>query len=198
MKKNLTHEESLTIIQEMIGTARGNLYLGGGKFFLLWGYLITLASLFHFCILMFTPDKTSFIGYFWIATTIIGFIISFYMGYKDRKKALVKTIASTLNTKIWMGFGVCVVLILFSPIIQNNWLVYPAISTVYIYALYLSVAIYRFKEMRSLVLICLICLLLYSYLPFLYYPLVMAAIMFFGNIMPGHIIRSKTKKNKYV
>lgn len=198
MKKNLTHEESLTIIQEMIGTARGNLYVGGGNHFLLWGYLITLACLFHFCILMFVPDKANYIGYFWLGTTIIGFIISIYMGYRDRKKELVKTAAAALNNKIWMGFGVSVVVILFSPIIQNNWLIYPTISMVYTYALFLSVAIYKFKKMNILVIICLICLLLYNFLPYIYYPLIMATIMFFGNIMPGHIIRSKSKNNKYV
>lgn len=198
MKQNLLHEESLNIIQEMIVQARGNLSKGEGKHFLLWGYIIAFSSLAHFCIASFLPQFATHIGYIWLTTTVLGFITSFIWGYRDRQKELVRTFMSDINGKVWIGFAIGVFLIYFFPIFKNLWYIYPSISVLYIYALFLSASIYKFKWMLLSVAIGFVCVILYKFVPYIYYPLLMAIIMLVGNIIPGHIISHKAKRNNHV
>ena len=50
METNLTQQQSLKIIQEMIATSKNNLK-DNSFFFLLWGWLVLIASLSNFALI---------------------------------------------------------------------------------------------------------------------------------------------------
>lgn len=83
-KINLTPEESFNIINKAISNFKMN-YKENGKSFLLWGWMLTLASFSHFVILRILHSKEAFEleGLFsmgiWLVFGLAAFIIQFFM-----------------------------------------------------------------------------------------------------------------------
>ena len=194
MENKMNEQESLRIISEMITTARGNIRKGAGKHFLLWGYLIFLASIAHFVLINFTASGGEGIGLLWLGATAFGILISMIMGFRDYRKPRVVTYIGSISLRIWAGFLVCLVVIMILLRGEAGWYTYPAITFIYTYAFYISTAIYKIKWMYISVAICVVCLLLYNFVLYSYYPLLMALVMLVGNILPGHYLNYKGKE----
>ena len=193
MENNLNEQESLRIISEMISTAKGNMKKGAGKHFLLWGYLIFLASIAHFVLINFTASGGEVIGILWLGVTAFGILISVIMGIRDHREPGVVTYIGSISLRIWGGFMVCLVAIMILLRGEAGWYTYPAITFIYTYALYISTAVYKIRWMYISVAICVVCLLSYYFVTFSYYPLLMALTMLVGNILPGHFLNYKAK-----
>jgi hypothetical protein len=89
-KNNLTPEESLIIISKAITNFKIN-YKESSKVFLLWGWILTLASFSNFIILkiLHAQEAYNLMGpysfYNWLAFIAAGFIIKFFMLRKVNK-----------------------------------------------------------------------------------------------------------------
>lgn len=98
-KINLTPEESFAIINKAISNFKMN-YKENGKSFLLWGWMLTLASFSHFVILKILHSKEAFEleGLFslgiWVVFGLVAFIIQLFM---DRKMNREKKVYSYLD-----------------------------------------------------------------------------------------------------
>ncbi|NLY24227.1 MAG: hypothetical protein GX042_04325 [Bacteroidales bacterium] len=198
MENKMNEQESLRIISEMISTARGNIRKGAGKGFLLWGYLIFAASAAHFVMLNYTTIDERKSSILWLGATAIGVIINVIMGIMDHRKPGVVTYIGSISLRIWVGFLVCLIAIMILLRGEAGWYTYPAITFIYTYALYISTALYKIRWMYISVSICVVCLLLYKFIPFSYYPLLMAMVMLVGNILPGHYLNYKGKERSNV
>ena len=76
--KNLTGQESLNIITEMIETAKGNVK-DRGFYFLLWGWIVIITNLGHYLLHTFTEFKHPY--YIWAVSVFVGLIVSVIYGY---------------------------------------------------------------------------------------------------------------------
>jgi hypothetical protein len=195
MEKNFSQEDGLLVIRQMIDQAKGKLEKGDGKYFILWGYLITITCVLHYASYKFFDMDPNYSGYLWGIPTGIGIIISFYFGWKDGKKETVKTYVSSMISQIWIGFACMCLLISFLLLGKYGVFIYPAISLVYAYATYLSAHAFRMKWMFISAGACFVCIILYRFVPYAEYPLLMASMLVCGNLIPGHIINYKAKKN---
>ena len=98
-KKDLTPKESFDIINKAISNYKIN-YKENAKIFLLWGWLLTLASFSNFIILKILHSKEAYqlMGLYslgnWVVFGLIGFIILFFM---ERKINKVKKVYSYLD-----------------------------------------------------------------------------------------------------
>ena len=119
MEKQIDEQMSLTIIREAIENARSN-FRDNGFFYLLWGWLVLIASLLDFSLIRFVSTPMHWLG--WpIIMTIGGFVSGIY-GYRLGKKSTVRTFVDTAIMFLWMGFGVSIVLIIIATIInQISW-----------------------------------------------------------------------------
>lgn len=88
---NLTPEESLSIINKAIANFKMN-YRETAKVFLLWGWVLAIASLSNFIIIKILNSREVSIGLFsllnWAAFILIGFILMLLMQHninKDKK-----------------------------------------------------------------------------------------------------------------
>ena len=102
-KNNLTPEESLAIINKAISNFKMN-YKENGKTFLLWGWMLTLASFSHYVILRILHSKEAFEleGLFslgnWVVFGLVAFIIQFFMERKiNRDKKVYSYLDSYLK-----------------------------------------------------------------------------------------------------
>jgi hypothetical protein len=105
-KNNLTPEESLTIISKAIANFKMN-YKESAAIFLLWGWILTLASFSSFIILKTLHDKEAYqlMGLFslgnWAVFILFGFIIHFFMLRKiDRDKKMYSYLDTHIK-KLW-------------------------------------------------------------------------------------------------
>jgi len=112
-KDNLTPEESFDIINKAISNFKMN-YKENSKVFLLWGWILTLASLSSFIILKISSSWEAhelmvgkwelkgliFLGN-WIVFCSIGFIIMYFMVRKMKKNKKVFSHIDTFIDNLW-------------------------------------------------------------------------------------------------
>lgn len=125
-KKNLTPEESFAIINKAISNFKMN-YKESAKAFLLWGWILSLASFSHFIILKIlksyeahelTVGNWELTGLFiignWVLFSLIGFLILFFMERKITKKKKVYSHLDSYIKNLWYvtaaGFFVAIFL----------------------------------------------------------------------------------------
>ena len=105
-KTILTPEESFDLINKAISNFKKN-YKESAKTFLLWGWMLTLASFSNFIILKILHNKEAYelMGLYslgnWVVFGIIGFIIQFFMLRKVDKNKKVYSYLDTYLTKLW-------------------------------------------------------------------------------------------------
>ncbi|MCD8072276.1 MAG: hypothetical protein LUE10_03720 [Alistipes sp.] len=194
MENKMTSQESLTLIVNMIEQAKGNFKKGGGKYFILWGYVVVVASLVHF-LSVETGVIISVREYIWPAALVIGLAFTIFYSTRDRNRTSVKTYVGYMLGRIWVAFGIAVVLIYILLGKHYGVMIYPAISLIYTMSLFLSASAFKLRWMYIPVAVCVACLVLYGFVQPLCQPIIMAAMITAGNIIPGHILNIKGREN---
>jgi len=201
--KTLTEQESLNIINEMIYQTREYFQKGAANTSIFWGYYIAAIALFNF-ILLQIPDVASYSYYVWFLT-IPGAFISMYITRK--KNTLVKTHINTIINRIWIAFGISVLIFigtLYISAVAANIPALPIVITPIILimmgiAQYATAAACKFRLYVYSAMIfwsgALICTLTYFSGRSDYQFIVMAACMIIGFVIPGHILNSKAEKD---
>ena len=105
-KNDLTPEESFDVINKAISYFKMN-YKENSQVFLLWGWILTLASISNFIILKFVHSTEPWIlkGYLilgnWIVFFLIGFIIMYFMVRKMNKDKKVYSHIDKFIDNLW-------------------------------------------------------------------------------------------------
>lgn len=101
---NLTPEESFSIINKAIANFKMN-FRETAKVFLLWGWVLAIASLSNFIILKILYSREASIGllslYNWAAYILIGFIIMLIMEHKINKEKKVFSYIESYFKNLW-------------------------------------------------------------------------------------------------
>ncbi|SNS60344.1 hypothetical protein SAMN05421640_0831 [Ekhidna lutea] len=107
--KELSKDESLALITDMISQAKRNVAKGGSFYFLLWGWVVMFANLGHYLIAKF--DWLDYPYIVW-TLTIPAVIASIVYGAKKSKEK-VKSHLDRLYSQIWLAVFIGVIIILF-------------------------------------------------------------------------------------
>jgi hypothetical protein len=127
-RKELTPEESFTIINKAISNFKVN-YKESAQIFLLWGWVLTLASFSNFIILKILHSREAYelMGPYslgnWAVFLLIGFIILFFLLRRMNREKKVYSYLDTYINKLWqvtaasffVGTFVCVKLAIMPP-----------------------------------------------------------------------------------
>ena len=98
--KEMTAQESLRIITETMNNNRQEIVRHGGKYFFMWGILLTVFSLLVY-ILWKTTDNAAW-NNLWFAMPVIGFPLSMWLRKKDGVRA--ENMITRMNSGIWRTF----------------------------------------------------------------------------------------------
>jgi hypothetical protein len=112
-EKQMTEQESMLIIQQMIQTAK-NEQKDNGKGWIVWGWLLFLASMFTYLNQQFKWFNTFFFWNLFGLATLLLFAYEFIQKRLIRKHYRVKTYTNDLLKKLNGGFFICLMLIIFS------------------------------------------------------------------------------------
>ena len=101
--KEMTAQESLKIITETMNKNRQDIVRHGGKYFVLWGILLTVFSL----LVYFFWKTTGHAAWcnLWFGMPLVGLPLSRWIGSKEKVISAENTI-SRINTGIWRAFGI--------------------------------------------------------------------------------------------
>ena len=100
--KEMTAEESLSLITETLNNTRKEITRNSGKYFILWGIMLTIFSLSIYLLCKFT-DKDAW-NWLWFAMPAIGIPTGRFLRGKEGSE-LVRNDVSRFVSGIWSTFG---------------------------------------------------------------------------------------------
>ena len=192
MEKEMTQQESLDLIQEMILTAKKSVR-DNGFFYLLWGWLVIIASLSDYTLQRMEIDNH---GIVWAVLMTGGGIASAVYGRKMSKAQKVKTHIDILMSYLWGAFGVSLFIILFFSI-KTGISPCPPLLVLCGIGTFVSGGVLKFKPL----IIGGILFWLFSIITFSvdvhYHLLIYSLAIFIGYLIPGYILKREfNKENK--
>jgi hypothetical protein len=101
--KEMTAEESLSLITETLNSSRKEITRRSGKYYILWGALLTFFSIIVYLLWKLT-DQAAW-NNLWFGMPIIGFLLARLMSRKDTETH-VQNDVSRITQGIWTSFGI--------------------------------------------------------------------------------------------
>lgn len=193
-EKNLSQEESLKVIHEMIEMAK-NKICETGFHFLLWGCLVISASLLQYIMLQKGMEENS--NYVWIIMPLIGFPIAMIYEYKKKKQQGTQTKFDSIYGFLWLGFGITLTLTI---VISLYYHLNPIAFILILVGLttFVSGAIHQFPPLIIGSIAFWISGLLCTQADHQNQLLINAAATFIGYVIPGFLLWKKSKKVNHV
>ncbi len=196
METNFTEQDSLKVITEMIENSRAKIR-DNGFFYLLWGWLVLIASVTNFILLIVDYEKA------WLPWPILmigGGIASGIAGYKLGKNARVKTLFDTAMIYLWSSFLVLLFIILFMaakgtiPWIASNAL----IIALYGLGTFMSGGLLKFKPLIFGGVVSWALAIITLFIPDIYSLLTIALSIIIAYLIPGYMLKTRDKNLSYV
>lgn len=186
--KKLHEEKSLDIITEMINRAKGNIQ-SEYVFFLIWGWIVALASFLHYGLIKFTNIEHPELAWTLI---IIGVIFSAWYGYKIGRKQKVRTYSDRIYSNIWLVFLINYFIVLFF-MKDINYNVNPIILLLAGGSTYLSGIVIKFKPIVLGGIFLWISAVICYIVPGETQLLVGGTSIMIGYLVPGYMLKYKNK-----
>ena len=101
--KEMTANESLALITETLNNNRKEITRRGGKYFVLWGILLTFFSLLVYALWKSTGH--SYWNNLWFALPLVGYPLARMIRSKE-ESAVATNVVSRIISGIWTSFGV--------------------------------------------------------------------------------------------
>ncbi len=185
-QNTLSEKESLELIGKMIHTVKNDIN-DNSFYYLLWGWLVFIASMGHWIWQYFTlpmPYLT------WIVLMPLGGIISIYYGFKFERKQKVRTYIDDIMKFVLIAFLVSLFMVLlFMP--KLTIYTYPMVMMVYAIWLFISGGALRFKPLIYGGIVNWILAIGAMYVGFQTQLLLLALAVLLGYIIPGHMLKSR-------
>lgn len=188
-EKNISHLESLHVIADAISRTKDN-FRENSFYFLLWGWLITAASVAFFVLQQYTTIHIFFVPFPIAAAT--GGIITIARYLKYRSVAPTESYITYFLSRLWMVLGLNFVAVVFINVSQHQQpftytLILAGIGT------FVSGLVMKFRPMTIGGIICLISAMVIVYVPQEYRVLLHGAAIISGYLVPGYLLKGSNK-----
>ena len=181
----------LAVIEEMIAQSKLNIS-EGSIFYQLWGWLVLIAAVVNYVLLMYTNYEYHFIA--WPILMTVGGIISGFIGSRMEKRSGVKTYVDRAITYLWSAFTISLIAILVTMVKYGAEVVYPIVIILYGLGTFVSGGILKFKPLIWGGVLCWILGSIAVYMSFSNQLLILIAAILGSYIIPGYLL-SKSKQN---
>ena len=188
--KPITNEESMQIITEMIETSKNNLK-DNGFIWLMWGWLVTIASMFQF-ISMEVGFRHGYLA--WVLMPLGG-VITIWYSIRKSKESNVRTHVDTFMKSLWTAFGIAIVLVISMVSQHDELMVLPLCMMLYGIGTFVSGGALKFKPLKAGGLICFFCAAIAFNVGPQYQLLLISIAVIASYIIPGYILKSEYRKS---
>ncbi len=187
-EKEMSSEESLRVIQQMIHTAKRD-FEDDSFHYLLWGWLVFAASLGQLILFKQGFEHSEIT---WLLMPI-GAVIAFLYGRKQEKSERVKTYVSDFVKYVMGAMGISIfIVILFSAKLGAFTL--PIIMILYAIALFIMGGILQFKPLMFGGITNWILSIVAFNFPSEMQLLILALAVLLGYIIPGYMLGKRRQK----
>ena len=201
METNLSHEQSLPLISEMINRAQNNFQKESMNPMIYWGYMIAATAIAN-CIMMHVLKNPhlSFLVWLVMIPCAVG---SYFINRRINRTALVKTHIDKIGDMLWKSFGIGVMIFIVTIYIvsfrlkdfQVMLLINSVIMSMIGICEFASACIYRYKPWYWLAALfwtgSVACAFLHVDMQFI----VLALCMILGFVIPGHLLNHQVRKS---
>jgi hypothetical protein len=189
-EKQISPEESIKLIQSMIGKARQR-YTDNSIFLLLWGWIVLIASLSHYYLAVHTDFEQPYIVW---SLTFVGVIASMIIGAKKGKQKIVSNYTDKLYGWLWLSLGIAMFTVIFNGNLVN-WNTTPFILLFAGVGAALSGVMMNFKPLKFGA-ICFWVLAMIAFRQDENTQMLLLAIgIALGYLLPGYIMKANSKKH---
>ena len=189
-EKILNPQESLRIIRETIDVAKKGVQENGFHF-LLWGWLVVLASLGEYYLRQVRGGTDPYLV--WAIMPLIGVPAALIYEWRRDKKQHERNLVREWYGLVWLGFAISLILSLVLAI-RNQVSPVPLVMTLAAFATFMSGLLMRFKPLVFGAIVlwggAAICLAL----PMGEHVLVQAVGIALGYLVPGYMLNHKARQ----
>ena len=191
-EKEMSSEESLRVIQQMIHTAKRD-FEDDSFHYLLWGWLVFAASLGQFILYKQGFEHSEIT---WLLMPV-GAVIAFLYGRKQEKTERVKTYVSDFVKYVIGSMVISLFIVLcFSGKLQTY--TYPIIMILYASMLFIMGGILQFKPLMFGGITNWILSIVAFFNPIEMQLLILALAVLLGYIIPGYLLSRRQKNTSIV
>lgn len=190
-EKNITEKEGLDIINKMIASAKNELD-DDSYHYLLWGWLVFIASAGHYILLEMSYDKP-WLG--WAILMPLGGLLSMLYGMKQGKARKVTSYVDEVMKYVLIAFLVSLVIVLFFMGKLESY-TYPLIMVIYGVWLFVSGGALRFKPLVASGIINWVIGIITFFVNFKWQLVLLAIAVLLGYIIPGYMLKARFKKQQ--
>jgi len=190
LEENFSPEESLLVIQSMIDKTKASV-ADRSFYFLLWGWLVFIASIGQFVIKVIFESNWHPIVW---SVNIFGFIISIYHGVKEGKKRRVKNYVDDSLHYIWIAILIVYILFIvaFARIGWQNCFTFYMM--LYGIGSYVTGRLLKFSPLVWGAVASWVLSLVSTFTSFDINILLCSAAILVSYIIPGYLLRKKYKE----
>lgn len=187
--KELTHVQSLELIEQMIATARHKT-VDNGFHFLLWGVLVALTSILVY--ILSINGMGPVVHFSWAIMSAMGMVAALVYERRQTKTAQTQTQLDRIYINLWLGFGLTLVILIF---ISLSYGVIPIAIILALVGLatFISGVINRFRPLVVGAIIFWICAAACTQFNPNTQLLLNAMAITLGYIVPGILLWKKSK-----
>lgn len=191
-EKEISPAESLTIINNMINTAKHKI-ADDGFHIIFWGWLITLCALTHYLTLKLGYDWG---GVVWTIFPPLGAVVSTIYGYREGRAKKVKTYVDSHLGYLWGGFAVCLFITLIFMGHYGLKATYFSLMQLYGIATFVTGGLLNFRPLIFGSFFSFAFAILSVFVSESDLLLCLSGALVCSYIIPGHMLRSKFKSER--
>ncbi len=192
-ESSLTELESWDIIQRMIQEAK-NEVRDDGFFYLLWGWLVLVASLGHYVLGYVLHYPHPYIVWLLMLVGVIGTV---YQVNRRSRKERVKTYISRFMASFWFAIFIAIVITLIGGGFKIGFqAAYPILIALYGVATFTSGSLFRFKPLIIGGAACWILAVVAFFVSFPVQLLLMALTTLVSYLIPGYLLKASYRHER--
>ena len=201
MEETFNHEQSLSLINEMIQRAQNNVNKGKTYSFIILGYVLAAAAIAIYVLLhtLSNPNQS-----FWVWLVIVPAMVA--MNFVERRingEKYVKTHIEKIGGMVWAGFGISSVVfiaVVFTITFNTGTntiflLCTPVILTMVGMAQFITACVFRNEMWYLIAIVYWVGSLACTFLNGDAHMIIFAVCMLLGYAFPGHLLLHKAKKS---
>jgi len=183
-EETLSPQQSLELISSVIAKTKDNIK-ANSFLFILWGWLISTASILFFVLNRFTNFKYFFLPFPVLALLGISISLRYYI---KQKRRTTETHLSYFLYRMWLVLGICFITVVFINVSQN---LIPVTYTLLVAGIgtLVSGLVLKFNPLIFGGTLFLISAVLSIYIPIEYRMLFHGVIIIAGYLIPGYLLK---------
>ena len=191
IEKSLSPQESLRVIRETIDIAK-NSFRDNGFHFLLWGWLVVIASAGHYYLAEIQhaprPDMA------WMVMVVVGVPVAFFYEWRRGKREKTKNILHDWYGLIWLGFFISM-LISIPMAVRGGLSPIPFILVLVGFATFMSGVLLRFTPLMIGAAVMWAGALWCMFLTPSQHLLVQGGCAVLGYLVPGYLLNALSRSS---